>query len=149
MSQGNLKERLGAAPIRPLLIRDCVDLIDTQVKGKTGLSGIAIKGAYKTIKAVKKGFITEVVDNLLDDWLEQLQPHHDTWVAENSGTFANFLATRTDAVADDLLKVTDIRAESTRHTTAKKAYQKMRGSAKANVVQAVPDLGRVVEKHLS
>ena len=50
--------------------------------------------------------------------------------------------------AEALLSVTDDRAETTKHKTAKKLYKKMRPSAKANVIAAVPKLGALVESHL-
>jgi hypothetical protein len=152
MSNVNLKERLGAEPVRARVIDDCVALIEDQVKNKGGLSGIAIRTAYGTIKAIKKGFIHEVVDGMLDEWLERLQPHYDTWASGAKGPgqtkFSDFLVARSDEVAESLLAVTDRRAESTKHKTAKKAYLKMRGSAKSNVVEAIPDLGRMFERRL-
>ncbi len=60
----SLVEQLGKEPLRAQAVNDCVDLIDAQVKEK----GIIIKGAYSTIKAIKKRFVPEVVDSLLDDW---------------------------------------------------------------------------------
>jgi hypothetical protein len=156
MSNFNLKERLGTEPVRARMIDDCVALIEEQVKNKGGLSGIAIRTAYGTIKAIKKGFIVEVVDGMLDEWLEQLQPHYDTWSSgakgpgntQGNATFSDFLVARSDEVAESLLAVTDRRAENTKHKTAKKAYLKMRGSAKNNVVEAIPDLGRMFERRL-
>jgi hypothetical protein len=56
---------------------------------------------------------------------------------------------RSDDVAEDLLSVTDERAQKTTHTTAKKLYLRMRDSAKKNVVDAIPDLSRMIEKHLA
>ena len=47
------------------------------------------------------------------------------------------------------LSVTDARAERTSHTTAKKMYGRMRDGAKRNVVEAIPALGRMIEKHLA
>ncbi len=156
MSNLNLKERLGTEPVRARMIDDCVALIEEQVKNKGGLSGIAIRTAYSTIKAIKKGFIGEVVDSMLDDWLAQLQPHYDTWAngakgqgnAQSNAKFSDFLVARSDEVAESLLTVTDRRAENTKHKTAKKAYLKMRGSAKNNVVEAIPDLGRMFERRI-
>jgi len=145
----SLVERIGAEPLRAKVIEDCVDLIDAQVKAKGGLSGMAIKGAYATIKTIKRGFVPSVVDALLDDWLGKLQPHHDKWSAGGSGTFAEFVIARSDDVAEDLLQVTDERAAKTSHTTAKKAYEKMRGGAKRNVIEAIPDLARLIERHMS
>ena len=148
MSQSNLKERLGVEPIRPKVVADCVALVEDQVKQKGGLSGVAIKGAYATIKRVKKGFVTEVIESLLDDWLDKIQSYYDTWSSDGSGTLSNYLSSRSDEVAEDLLVVTDERAANTKHATARKAYQKMRGSAKKHVAEAVPPLARLIERHL-
>lgn len=148
MSQ-SLVERIGVEPVRAKVIEECVELIDAQVKAKSGLSGMAIKGAYATIKTIKRGFVPSVVDALLDDWLGKLQPHHDKWSAGGSGTFAEFVIARSDDVAEDLLQVTDERAAKTSHTTAKKAYEKMRGNAKKNVIEAIPELARLIEKHMA
>ncbi len=148
MSQ-SLVERIGVDPYRPKVVEDCVGLIDAQVKAKGGLSGMAIKGAYATIKTIKKGFVPSVVEALLDDWLGKLQPHYDKWSTGATGTFAEFVIARSDDVAEDLLQVTDERAATTKHTTAKKAYEKMRGGAKKNVIEAIPELARLIEKHLA
>ncbi len=144
-----LVERLGVDPFRDKVVADCVELIDATVKGKGGVGGMAIRASYATIKTIKRGFVVSVVEALLDDWLGKLQPHHDRWASGGGGTFAEFLTARSDDVAEDLLAVTDERAEKTSHTTAKKAYLRMRGGAKKNVVESIPELGRLVEKHLT
>ena len=141
----NLVETLGKPPKREPVIKDCIALIDAQVKEK----GFVIKGAYATIKAIKKSFVPEVVDSLLDEWLGKLQPHFDKWSANKSTSLSDFLVSRSDDVAEDLLSVTDARAERTTHTTAKKMYGKMRDGAKRNVVEAIPELAKLVEKHLA
>jgi len=141
----SLVEQLGKEPTRAQVIADCVDLIDAQVKQK----GFVIKSAYATIKAIKKRFVPEVVDSLLNDWLEKLQPHHDKWAAAKQGTFSDYVIARSDDVAEDLLSVTDARAQKTSHTTAKKMYLRMRDSAKRNVVEAIPELSRMIERHLA
>ncbi len=56
---------------------------------------------------------------------------------------------RSDDVAEDLLSVTDDRAQKTSHTTAKKMYLRMRDSAKRNVVEGIPALSRMLERHLA
>ena len=148
MSSLNLKDCLAIDPHRPQVVADCAALVDDQVKQKSGLTGVAIKAAYTTIKSIKKGFVPEVIDDLLDDWLTKLQPFYDTWAAGAGGTLAGYLATRTEDVAEALLEVTDERAEKSKHGTARKAYQKMRGSAKKHVMEAIPPLGRLLERHL-
>ncbi len=141
----NLVEQLGKEPTRQGVIADCCDLIDGQVKQK----GFLIKSAYATIKTIKRKFVPEVVDSLLDDWLSKVQPHFDKWSANKSSTLSEFLVSRGDDVAEDLLSVTDVRAQKTSHGTAKKMYLKMRDGAKKNVIEAIPDLAKLIEKHLA
>jgi len=139
----SLVEQIGQPPKRENVIEDCVALIDAQVKQK----GFVIKSAYATIKAIKKRFVPEVVDALLNDWLGKIQPHYDKWAATKPSSLSDFLVARSDDVAEDLLSVTDARAEKTSHTTAKKMYFKMRNGAKKDVVEAIPDLAKMIEKH--
>lgn len=140
-----LVEQLARPPRREQVIKECVELIDAQVKSK----GFIIKSAYATIKTIKKGFVSETVDSLLDEWLEKIQPHYEKWQATKPSSFSDYVIARSDDVAEDLLKVTDGRAERTTHTTAKKMYGKMRDGAKRNVVEAMPDLARMIERHLA
>ncbi|MBA2543641.1 MAG: hypothetical protein H0V17_28625 [Deltaproteobacteria bacterium] len=127
------------------MITDCIELIDAQVKQK----GFLIKSAYATIKTIKRKFVPEVVDTLLDDWLGKVQPHFDKWSANKSSSLTEFLVSRSDDVAEDLLSVTDQRAAKSSNGTAKKMYSKMRDGAKKNVVEAIPDLAKLIEKHLA
>lgn len=142
----SLVDNLAKEPNRQLVISDCVDLIEDQVKQK----GFIIKSAYATIKALKKRFVPEVVDSMLDEWLGKLQPHYDAWSAnKSSATFSDYVVARGDTVAEDLLSVTDARAERSSHTTAKKMYGKMRDGAKKNVIEAIPSLAKMIEKHVA
>ncbi len=141
----NLVEQLGKDPNRQAVIADCIDLIDLQVKQK----GFLVKSAYATIKAIKRKFVPETVDALLDEWLGKVQPHFDKWAATKTSTLTEFLVSRSDDVAEDLLSVTDERAQRSSHGTAKKMYLKMRDGAKKNVVEAIPDLAKMIEKHLA
>ena len=141
----SLVERLGKEPIRTKVVDECVDLVEAQVKSK----GFMIKRAYAAIKAVKKRFVPEVIDTLLDDWLAKMQLHYDKWDATKPGAFSDYIIARSDDVAEDLLSVTDERAERSSHGTTKKIYAHMRDSAKKNVVEAIPDLARLIERRLA
>jgi hypothetical protein len=140
-----LVELLGKEPLRAQVISECVELIDGQVKQK----GMFIRSAYATVKAIKRRFVPEVVDTLLDDWLGKLQPHYDKWSATKPSSFTDYLVARSDDVAEDLLSVTDQRAQNTSHTTAKKMYLRMRDGAKKNVIEAIPELAKLIEKHIA
>ena len=141
----SLVDKLATAPARAQMIDECVDLIDNQVKQK----GFIIKSAYATIKAIKKSFVPEVVDSMLDAWLGKIQPHYDKWAANKTSSFSDYVVARGDIVAEDLLSVTDARAANTSHTTAKKMYGRMRDGAKQNVIEAIPALATMIEKRLA
>ena len=149
MAQKNLADYVATGPARERVVADCVALVDEEVKAKGGLSGVAIKGAYGTVKTIKPRFVPEVVDALLDDWVAKLEPYYAKWRGGGSnGTLAEFLTARSDDVAEDLLTVTDERSAKSKHKTATKLYGKMRPSAKRNVSSAVPKLGALMEKHI-
>lgn len=139
-----LAELIAQPPMRETVIEDCAELVDGEVRQK----GLLIKGAYRTVKAIKPGFVTGTVDALLDEWLEKLEPYHSKWSSSGSGTLTEYLTARSDDVAEDLLSVTDERAANTKHKTAAKLYKKLRSSAKKNVAAAVPKLAAVLEKRL-
>ena len=69
-----LKEQVEAGKKRQSVLEDAAQVLDQEVADQTGLSGMAIKGAYKMVKGLKPGFIPEVLDNLLDDFLDALDP---------------------------------------------------------------------------
>lgn len=146
-----LAGRLLADPARrPALLTDCERLIEAEVDSKSGLSGLAIKAAYKVVCAVKPGIIRESMDGLLDDFVRRLEPFY----AQHRGTggepraFGTALARRTGEAADALLGITDERARRARNATLKGAYERLRPSAKKHVEEAVPRVGRTLSAHL-
>lgn len=143
-----LVEKLTVSEKRKSVIYDCVALIDDEVKRKGGLSGAAIKLAFATVKAVKPGFLEEAVDHLLDDFARRLEPFYQSHAQSGQTMPAHFTA-KSGAVADALLGITDERAGRAKNQTVKKAYEKLRPSAKKHVEEAAPGIGRLVEKHTS
>ena len=139
-----LKEQITSPETRPLVVKECVELVETEVRGK----GLFIRGAYKTVKKIKPGFVQNAIDGLLDDWLDRMEPFYGKWREDGSGNYAGYLEAHKGEVADELLKVTDERAKSSRHRTAAKMYGKLRPSALKNVESAVPGLGKLIESHL-
>ncbi|TNF32782.1 MAG: hypothetical protein EP329_09285 [Deltaproteobacteria bacterium] len=140
--------RLLDESVRPDVISECCNIIDRQVSAKKGFSGIAIKGAYKTVKAIKRGFVRGVVDALLDEWIEKLAGFEAEHLAAGGSveTLPAFLVGERARVAEALISVTDARAETTKHKTAQKLYHRFRPSALANVEEGVEDLAGLVER---
>ncbi|HOU93028.1 MAG TPA: hypothetical protein PLU22_18365, partial [Polyangiaceae bacterium] len=67
-----LRERLSTGNKRTAVIDDALRVLDAEVADKSGISGMAIKAAFGMVKSVKPGFIREVVDHLLDDFVDAL-----------------------------------------------------------------------------
>ena len=141
-----LLETLAKPPKRATVCADCVRLVDEEVHSKGGLSGLAIKGAYKLVKGFKPGFVPEIVDAMLDDFCKNLQPIVDDARAQNRAISAFFTA-NPSRVADALLAITDERAKRSSHGSVRSAYERLRGVAKRNVEEAAPRVGTVIERH--
>ncbi len=95
---------------RPAVIADCEQLIEEEVGSKTGLTGLAVKGVFAMVKAVKPGILRESVDMLLDDFVKRIDPFYETWQATKTPALPKYLESNAPAVADALLGITDARA---------------------------------------
>jgi hypothetical protein len=135
---------------RPVLIADCVQLIDAEVRSKSGLGGIAVRAAYALVKTFKPKMMENTVDALLDDFAEVLQTHYQRYQEEGStGALEGYFAARADDIAEGLLTVTDGRARRSSAKTIVKAYEKLRPKAKVHVGQAAPALGALLARHVA
>ncbi len=128
------------------IVNDCLTLIDQEVGDKGGLSGLAVKAGYAAVKGIKPGFVKGAVEHLLPDFSEKLDP---LWAeAVKTPSPSGYLVSNKSKVADALLEVTDERARKSSKGSVKGAYEKLRGSAKKNVEDAVPRLAKLLEKHV-
>lgn len=144
----SLRELLGTGDKRARLIDDALGVLDAEVEDKGGLGGIAIKTAYKLVKGVSPGFLRQVVDHLLDDFLSALDPLYQEALGQGVPP-RRHLEANPARVADALLAITDKRAQNAKNQVVKGAYEKLRGGAKKHVEAAVPRLGQLFEKHAS
>ena len=142
-----LTERLDTVD-RQIVINDTATLIDQEVANKSGLSGMAIKGGYKVVKKLKPNMIEEAIDGLLDDFSKALDPLYQDFIADDgASSFETYLAGHDKQAANDLLGITDRKAENTDHKVLKKTYGKLRGQAEKHVRQALPGVGRLIDRH--
>ena len=152
LRMASLAQKITAPDVQTKVIDDCVQLIDTEVAGKRGLSGAAVKTGYKVIKALKPTIIRDACSSLVPDFAAALQPMYEECGAADGGDdagdkFAKHLSANPDRAADLMLSVTDERAGRAKNKTIKKTYDRMRGSAKNHVVEAVPNPARTLSKY--
>lgn len=142
-----LSETLLDTSKKSQVIADCCTLVDEEVASKSGLSGLAVKAGYAAVKGIKPGFIAQVVEKLLPEFAAKLDP---IWTeAAASGNPAAHLNANRSRVADALLSVTDEKAKTSTSGVVRGTYEKLRGSAKKNVEDAVPRLAQLIQKHAS
>ncbi|MBC7792740.1 MAG: hypothetical protein H7Z43_03450 [Clostridia bacterium] len=132
---------------RNAIVDDCARLVDEEVAAKGGLSGIAIKGGYAVIKALKPGIIRDACDHLVDEFVGKLDPYWADFKTTGGKTFESFLTPKKNQVANALLEVTDGKARNAKNPTIKKVYDKLRPTGVKNVEVAVPGIARVIEKN--
>jgi hypothetical protein len=142
----SLREQLGGPDKRPQVIDDACQVLDQEVGDKGGISGIAIKGAYKLLHGIKPGFVKEIVNALLDDFLDALDPLYQEAAAKQRPAGAH-IRENPSRTADALLQVTDRKAQEAQRQVIKSAYDRLRGMAKKQVEAACPRLGGLVERH--
>jgi len=134
---------------RRRVVDDCVALLEAEVSGKSGLTGLAVKGAFKVVKAVRPGILPMAVHHLLDDFSVRIDPFAAAWdEAGRKPPLAQYFTRRGSEIADALLGVTDERARKSDNRTLKGAYDKLRPQGKKHVEEAMPRLGALVEKHI-
>jgi hypothetical protein len=144
----SLQEILLAPDTRPEVIADCYLLIEQEVAEKSGVSGTAVKLAYRTVNTFLPGHIRHMVESLLPQMVDKLEPYWADFSTSGGSEFGDYLAKRGEEVSQALLSVTDARAAASGRPTVIKAYRTVRGSAARHVEAALPRVGEMVLKYV-
>lgn len=132
---------------RPKLIADCVVVIEEEVKSKKGVTGLAVKAAFKTVKTFKKTIIPDAVTALVDAFVDQLEGYYAEIKVDDSVDIAAAVVRDGDRVSEALLAITDKRAERNRHKVLVSAYKKLRPQGKKHVLAAMPRVGQMLKRN--
>ena len=132
------------------VVRDGMRTLEEEVSRKSGLFGMAIKGAYKVLKGVRQGKVLQkAVEVLMPDFIDKLDPYFVRYQKEGKGsTWTEFLRPHYDTIADQLLTVTDTKVRQTEHRAIRTPYEKLRPKARKEVVASLPALARMMERHI-
>jgi hypothetical protein len=142
-----LQEILLAPATRPQVLADCHALLEQEVASMSGISGTAVKLAYKTVITFAPGHVRFMVESLLPHMVDELQPFWSDFSTSGGSEFGDYLAKRGEEVSEALLSVTDARAAASDRPTIIKAYSSVRGSAARHVEAALPQVGTMVLKY--
>ncbi len=141
----SLKDVIADPTKRRNVVDDGVNVIEAEVADKGGLSGMAIKAAYGTVKRIKPGFIGGALNHLLDDFASKVDPFWTAAVAKGGDPSATFVR-QGPQVAEALLSITDARARQA-VGPVRKTYDQLRPRATDHVVDAMPRLAGLLKKH--
>ena len=145
---GVLAEALKDDGRRKAIVDDGIKVIDAEVASKRGFSGLAVKAAFKAVKAIRPGVIGMALDHLLPDFAPEIDPFYDEWKASGLGTLEQFFTTNDVRIANALLSVTDRRSKNAQNKAMKKAYDKLRPQGIEHTRVAMPRLAGLIGRHV-
>lgn len=134
---------------RSAVSADLATFAEDTVAAQKGITGAAVKAAVGTAKKLDSEIVTKGVNRMLPEILGDLQPHWTAFTADPSADFGNFLAGRSDQVVDALMAVADRNAEQINVPALAKAYNALRGKGAGIIEPTIPELGRILQRHMN
>jgi hypothetical protein len=145
----SLKEIIQDPGVAQSVAADGLRVLDEEIAKRSGIGGMAIKGAYKVVKNIQGGRLLEkAVKVLMPEFIDKLDPHFSRYQEEGKGeTLEAYLRPHYDSLADELLAVTDRKIKETDNRAVRGTYDKLRPKARKEVVASLPALARMIEKY--
>jgi hypothetical protein len=134
-----LQQILLAPGTQPKVLADCRTLIEQEISDKSGVSGTAVKLAYKTVTSFAPGYYHGMLRQMLPDMVGKLEPFWADFGTSGGSEFGDYLAKRGEEVSQALLSVTDALAAASERPVILKTYRTVRGSAAKHVEAALPE----------
>ena len=143
----SVAEEMLVPPLRAQVVKAAVGVLDAEVADKRGVSGLAVKGAFKIVRRLRPDFLEKAIDDLLDDFVPKLLPYWERCKdAPDGKTCQQYFVANASEVSDSLLSVTDERAKHSRHKTLVKTYGKLRPRGKEHVIASMPRVGAMIQE---
>lgn len=129
---------------------DAMGVLEEEVGKRSGLGGLAIKGAYKVVKSIQGGKTLEkAVKILIPEFIDKLDPYYARYQREGQGkAWTAYLQPHYNELADELLKITDQKVQGSDNRAVRGAYDKLRPKAKKEVIASLPALARMMERYI-
>lgn len=145
---GSLLETIKDPARRRVVVDDCEALIKAEVADKKGLTGMAVKAAFKAVQKFRPGIVPMAMNHLLDDFAQRIDPIWKECQASGEPP-RSFLSKRKVDVAEALLGVTDDRARRSPNKALVKAYNSLRPKAIEHIGASMPRFADLLVKHAS
>ncbi|GAB3676264.1 DUF6918 family protein [Salinisphaera aquimarina] len=142
-ARGPLAQRLLAPETFPALTADACALVEKEIKKR----GMTMRTAYGVALKVKPDLVTRTVTELMPGFVAELEPCYA--VFQNSGSIdlrAHFIA-NAETVADAMLSVADRRAQRIHSRAISSGYKRVRGRARREIIDTMPQIADVLARH--
>lgn len=142
---GTLSEALADATRKRAVIADATRIVEEEVAKKSGLRGMGLKAGFKAFQAIKPGIVPSALDKLLPHFAPVLDP---LWAQASATPDPHAWFRANDGrVADALLGVTDAMADRAQNAVMLKIYRSLRGQARDHVIEGVPRIPELIQRH--
>ncbi len=139
----SLIEILTSPERRPVAVQALSDVVEAEVRGTSGLSGMALRAGFAAATKLRPDLVPRAIDRLLPEFAAQLDPY---WQQRGAQPFGAHLQEHREAVSEDLLSVADHRLADPQHAALAKIYGAMRPKARGQVADSLPRLGAAIEE---
>ena len=143
VADGPLAAQLLSPETFPRFVDDCIALIGDEIRKK----GMTLRTAFKVTQKVKPDITERTVRELSPDFVHALEPCYAKYRAEGGEDLRAHLIAHEDEVADAMLIAADRRAERIHNRTIHSAYGRVRGRARREISEAMPQIASVIARH--
>ena len=128
------------------VVKDGARLVEQEVAGKRGLTGKVLRLGYRSVLKVEPRLVEKALGHLLPEFAPAVDPYYQK--GKQSGNVKAYFSANASSIADAMLAVTDKRAEGAKNRMLLKAYRGLRPQAKKHTMEAVPQVGELIERHV-
>ena len=136
-------------PQRPDIVEALSDLATTTVDSTSGLTGMALKSVLKAATAVREDIVPHVIDRILPDLADALDPYWRTYSAGVSAeTFGAYLHENAEPVSADLARIADAYAKDNAPASLHRVYTSARNKGVEVLKKHLEQLGNTLEEFM-
>lgn len=141
-----ITELLNDDGARAALFEDAEKVLDRRVAASRGVTGMAVRAGYAAFQRVQPGIVRAALARLAPHFAPPMDDHWQRAIATDDR--AEYFTHHAPAVAADLLAVTDALAKKAANPVLASIYRSLRGRAQQEVAAAMPDVARLLLRHL-
>lgn len=129
------------------VVAELAAVLEQHLGAKRGISGMAMKLGFNTLRAARPDVAQRAVRSLLPEVLTALNALQAS-ARPPGGDLVSLLREQGGDACELVLARLDARVATSHNATAKALYQRFRGSAAEELQALLPTLGTVLSKHL-